>query len=72
MYDFWVSTERKVLPHAGGFLDQPAPVMAVLRLLDTKHRIWEHIARIEEKSAEEVRLLEKADARRLKEELGLG
>lgn len=71
MYDFWASTNKQVLPRAGGFLDQPATVMAALRLLDLKHRILDHIATIEAKQDEEVRKLDKDAAQKLKEEMGL-
>lgn len=46
---YWDGTDRKQFPHAGGFLDQPKPIMDKLLQLDRAQKIVQRMIDIDKK-----------------------
>lgn len=54
MYELWISTDRRYLPRAGGFLDQPAGIMEALTRIDNKRALVERLFEVEEKALQQA------------------
>ena len=60
LYEMWLMGEKKVLPKAGGFLDQPASVMQALKRIDLKQQLAERILELQRKQLQQMANLSKA------------
>lgn len=56
-YDFWVLSGRVNLPKGGGYLDQPAPMIAALKRIETKARIVKKIDELDQRISKQQQKL---------------
>jgi len=58
MYQFYLSSDRKLLPFSGGYMEQPGGVMQGFRQLDRKCLLIKKLREIDRKAQEQLEKLE--------------
>lgn len=62
VFDVWLASDKRILPRAGGFLEQPAGLMQAIQLIDLKTKLCQKIISIELKIKEQDLKMQNAGA----------
>ncbi len=58
MYEFYIASERRVLPRAGGYLDQPAALIDAIERIERKYALIAKMEEIDEAGRKQIEALD--------------
>jgi hypothetical protein len=58
VYEFYINSERRVLPRAGGYLDQPGALIDAIERIEQKYALVAKMEEIDEAGRKQIEALE--------------